>query len=434
MALTPVPPIEPVLPDPPNPLDDETTFDAAAYAWSAALPEFGSDLEAIGSATYANALEAVASATTAATQVDLATTQATNAANSAIAAANSAATNGALWVSGTTYAVGYLVYSPITLLTYRRSIAGAGTTDPSADAVKWAAQVTTVNGVAGAVTGIATTGANTFTAAQELASGASIASASTVDLNAATGNRVHITGSTTITAVTLTRGPRTVIFDNSLTLTHHATNNNLPGGVNITTAAGDRAVYESDGTTVYCVSYVKASGLPVVSPAAGSLIYLMTVTGTNAATIDVEHAFDSTYDEYVLECVDLVAATADSSLKCRMKISGAYDTTTTNYGANVTTAGVNGYENNLSILSGIMTNSVTRPNSFKISIIKPFAALQKRIFWSGLKNTSYSVNEVALVVGAGVHISTAPCTGFRFFMVTGNITSATFHLYGVKKS
>jgi hypothetical protein len=93
--------------------------------------------------------------------------------------------------------------------------------------------------------------------------GASIASAATVNLNNATGNRVHITGTTTITAITLTRGPRTLIFDGALTLTHHATNNNLPGGANITTAAGDRALYESDGTTVYCVAYVRASGIPI---------------------------------------------------------------------------------------------------------------------------------------------------------------------------
>ena len=65
MALTPIPPIEPVLPDPPDPLDDEATFDAAAYAWSAALPGFGSDLVAIGAATYANAGEALTAATTA---------------------------------------------------------------------------------------------------------------------------------------------------------------------------------------------------------------------------------------------------------------------------------------------------------------------------------------------------------------------------------
>lgn len=106
--------------------------------------------------------------------------------------------------------------------------------------------------------------ANTFALAQEFSTGSNIASASTVNLDAATGNRVHITGTTTITAVTLTRGPRTVIFDGVLTLTHHATNNNLPGATNITTAAGDRATYESDGTVVYCTAYTKADGTAVV--------------------------------------------------------------------------------------------------------------------------------------------------------------------------
>lgn len=131
--------------------------------------------------------------------------------------------------------------------------------------------LTNVTGLpaAGVVGTAAILGANTFTAAQEWATGTAIASASTINLNTATGNRVHITGTTTITAVTLTRGPRTVIFDGVLTLTHNATTNNLPGAANITTAAGDRAIYESDGTTVYCVSYIKASGAAVVAPAAG---------------------------------------------------------------------------------------------------------------------------------------------------------------------
>jgi hypothetical protein len=129
---------------------------------------------------------------------------------------------------------------------------------------------------AGVVGTAAILGANTFTGAQEWATGTAIASASTINLNTATGNRVHITGTTTITAVTLTRGPRTVIFDGVLTLTHNATNNNLPGAANITTAAGDRAIYESDGTTVYCVSYIKASGVAVVASGgapAGAIIY-----------------------------------------------------------------------------------------------------------------------------------------------------------------
>jgi hypothetical protein len=100
----------------------------------------------------------------------------------------------------------------------------------------------------------------------DLLSGVPIASAATINLNTATGNRVHVTGTTPITAVTLARGPREVIFDGILTLTHHATNNNLPGAANITTAAGDRAIYSSDGTTVYCMAYTRASGLSVVAP------------------------------------------------------------------------------------------------------------------------------------------------------------------------
>lgn len=147
----------------------------------------------------------------------------------------------------------------------------------------------TVKVIADTVAG-ATLGANTFTAAQEFATGVSVASAATVNLDSATGNRVHITGTTTITAVTLTRGPRTVIFDGILTLTHNATNNNLPGAANITTAAGDRAIYESDGTTVYCISYIRKDGTAVVtatSSVGNHRVLVNTGNGTGSANTKI---------------------------------------------------------------------------------------------------------------------------------------------------
>lgn len=66
----------------------------------------------------------------------------TNANNSAVAAALSAAsaassTGAALWVSGTSYSVGALVYSPADRRNYRRKVAGTGTTDPSLDSTNW---------------------------------------------------------------------------------------------------------------------------------------------------------------------------------------------------------------------------------------------------------------------------------------------------------
>ena len=85
MALTPVPTIDPALPIPPNPADEEVVFDAKAYAWSNALPGFGGDVKAIGDATYANAQWAETKAGEAATQAGLATTN--GAAQVALAAA-----------------------------------------------------------------------------------------------------------------------------------------------------------------------------------------------------------------------------------------------------------------------------------------------------------------------------------------------------------
>ena len=130
----------------------------------------------------------------------------------------------------------------------------------------------------------------------DINTGANIASASTIDLNTATGSRVHITGTTTITAVTLTRGPRTVIFDDVLTLTHHATTNNLPGAANITTAAGDRAIYEGDGTTVYCVSYIRVAttgtGSTVLSTSP-TLVTPVIATIVNSGTLTLPTSTDT---------------------------------------------------------------------------------------------------------------------------------------------
>jgi hypothetical protein len=98
------------------------------------------------------------------------------------------------------------------------------------------------------------------------AAGANIASAATTNLTTATGNVVHITGTTTITAITLVAGAsRTVIFDDSLTLTHGASLQ-LPGAANIQTRTGDRMVVVSDNLgVVYVVPYTRADGSPILS-------------------------------------------------------------------------------------------------------------------------------------------------------------------------
>ncbi len=91
--------------------------------------------------------------------------------------------------------------------------------------------------------------------------GADIASATTTNIGAATGNYLNVTGTTTITAFdTVQAGTRRIIkFTGALTLTQNSTSLILPGAANITTAANDTAVFVSLGSGNWiCVSYQTA--------------------------------------------------------------------------------------------------------------------------------------------------------------------------------
>jgi len=111
--------------------------------------------------------------------------------------------------------------------------------------------------------------------ARTYSQGANIDSAltpGTINLDTATGDLIDVTGTTGITAITLTQGEgRTVRFTGILTLTNGASLV-LPGSANITTAAGDFAVFRGYASgVVRCVMYSKVSGASPVefSPAIG---------------------------------------------------------------------------------------------------------------------------------------------------------------------
>ena len=103
MPITPLPTPVPSRTDPAN-------FAARGDAFLGALPTF---------ATEANAL---------ADEVN---------ANAAICQSAAQTVNVSAWISGATYAVGVNVYDTTNFLTYRRKVAGAGTTRPGLDGTNW---------------------------------------------------------------------------------------------------------------------------------------------------------------------------------------------------------------------------------------------------------------------------------------------------------
>jgi len=111
------------------------------------------------------------------------------------------------------------------------------------------------------------TGQTTAYAAHDALSvkGADIASASTTDLSAATGNYLDVTGTTTITALgTAAAGvERTVRFTGATDITHNATSLIMPSGATVKSAAGDVATFRSLGSGNWrCTSYMRAAVRP----------------------------------------------------------------------------------------------------------------------------------------------------------------------------
>ncbi len=124
------------------------------------------------------------------------------------------------------------------------------------------------------------------------AQGSDVASATTTVLDTTTGDYVHVTGTTAITAITLAQGEeRTIEFTGILTFTNGASLI-LPTGANITTAAGDTCIVRGEASgVVRCVSYTRASG----NALAGSALSAAPITnslGSDVALNNVSNYFD----------------------------------------------------------------------------------------------------------------------------------------------
>lgn len=123
----------------------------------------------------------------------------------------------------------------------------------------------------------------TLTSYLNEAKGADIASATTTDIGAATGNYVNVTGTVTITGLgTVAAGARRIVqFSGALTLTHNGTSLILPGAANITTVAGDVAMFVSLGSGNWKCAYY----MPTTTTGTGSRVLAASPTFTGTPTL-----------------------------------------------------------------------------------------------------------------------------------------------------
>ena len=181
-----------------------------------------------------------------------------NATNALTVPAGTTAIAAGLWIAEPNFTATGTITAAVSLY-----IAGAPTEGGTSNYALWVdAGTTQLDGalnVGGAVT--LTGGAMLWN------DSANIASDTTTDLSTATGNYVHITGTTTITGLgTVAAGALFVlVFDGALILTHNGTSLILPGAANITTVAGDTLIVQSEGSGNWrAIDFMRTSKLPLL--------------------------------------------------------------------------------------------------------------------------------------------------------------------------
>lgn len=155
------------------------------------------------------------------------------------------------------------------------------------------------------------------------------------------------------------------------------------------------------------------------------------VVCSNSATADIETTFDSTYDAYVIVGVSVRPANDQDALYCRFKQGGAY--LTSNY---VYQADANATQTAQSeiVLSGSVTNAAARPMCLTAYVFDPASTTNNKILYGEtMRFGGTTTLERSSRMGSNTGATTA-LTGVRFYFSTGNITSGTFYLYGIKKS
>ena len=128
--------------------------------------------------------------------------------------------------------------------------------------------------------------------------GDTVASATTTDLGSVPGRYVTVSGTTTITGLgTIKAGTiKFVKFAGILTLTHNATSLILPGAGNILTAAGDAAIFVSEGSGNWrCLNYTPASGANTSMELLGTLT---TTSGGSHAVTSIPAVYRRLYIEF----------------------------------------------------------------------------------------------------------------------------------------
>jgi hypothetical protein len=270
-----------------------------------------------------------------------------------------------------------------------------------------------------------------------------IASAATTEIGATASQNIRITGTTTITGFgTAANGvTRKLRFAGALTLTHNATSLYLPGGANITTAAGDTAEAISLGSGNWVVvAFMPSSGWR------GAPVFLAEAIANNSATLDITTGLDNIYDRYELELVDLKPATNDvqAALRIGTGVGPTWQSGASAYASSILGIGSGSTALLGNTAGGFIPLSQAPGGGNGVISLAGYPGLRGLIRfynpestdrWNCNISAEHFASSGALVslTGSGLYGAASAITGLRFYFSSGNISSGSIRLLGYRK-
>ena len=193
------------------------------------------------------------------------------------------------------------------------------------------------------------------------------------------------------------------------------------------------------------VSALSAAAFRTAIGLDSGLVLLGTATASSSASCEFTSLITSTYDEYVLEGLNIVPATDGAFLLLRTSPNNgiSYDSVSGDYYflANYQATGTPAPAGTSSLtfaqisLNALGASNVTSQGgvSFTLRVINPLGTTARKHFFGQSMNANNGTTEFASTVITGVRTSTAAVNALQFLMNTGAIASGTFRIYGVKK-
>jgi hypothetical protein len=210
-----------------------------------------------------------------------------------------------------------------------------------------------------------------------------------------------------------------------------------------TTALTGGEIY--NGQTYACVydgTDILLESVPVAA-ATGAMVFLGSATASTSATLDFTSLITSSYDYYIFYFKDLKPATDDVDFWVRTSTNNgsSYDSGVTNYNTSrmvasntgSPSASASGQSSSFVLTTDGVGNAAAEGISGEFCLFSPLGGVLNK----GMSfKVTYQNNTTTQLVGYGMGFrdAVADIDAVRFMFASGNITSGTIYMYGVKNS